>query len=182
MKDTGFSVPASNRDRLPPCYRTDPSTEKTVIWDDAHSGIYSRPPVFEGGAGGLVSTVDDLLAFSQMMLQGGSMGRERVLSRTAVTLMTTDQLTTEQKRLSPFFPHFWDTCGWGLGLGVITHRADLGRSPGTFGWDGAFGTSCWADPAEDLVGMLMIQRTPATPAYPAIIGDFWTSVYQAIDD
>lgn len=182
MKDTGFSVPASKLCRLPPCYRTDPSTKRTVVWDDAESGIYSRAPSFEGGAGGLVSTVDDMLAFSQMMLRGGATDCGRILSRSAVALMTTDQLTTTQKERSPFFPRFWDTCGWGLGVGVITHRTELGRSPGTFGWDGAFGTSCWADPAEDLVGVLMTQRTPATLAYPAMIGDFWTSVYQSIDD
>lgn len=182
MKDTGFSVPESNIDRLPPCYCTDPGTRKTAVQDAARGGLYAEPPVFEGGAGGLVSTADDLLAFGRMMLRGGSYGRERVLSRTSVALMTTDTLTPEQKEASPFFPHFWETCGWGLGLGLITRRNDVGRSPGTFGWDGAFGTSCWIDPAEDLVGVLMTQRAPATLAYPAIVGDFWTSVYQALDD
>ncbi|HEX8794130.1 MAG TPA: serine hydrolase domain-containing protein, partial [Polyangiaceae bacterium] len=181
MKDTAFSVPESKLDRLPPCYCTDHATGKTAVQDEAR-GLFARAPVFEGGAGGLVSTADDMLAFGRMMLRGGWYGRDRVLSRTSVAVMTTDQLTAEQKETSPFFPHFWDTCGWGLGLGVITRRNDVGRSPGTFGWDGAFGTSCWIDPAEDLVGVLMTQRAPATLAYPAIIGDFWTAVYQAIDD
>jgi CubicO group peptidase (beta-lactamase class C family) len=182
MKDTAFSVPESKFDRLPPCYCTDPSTGQTAVQDPARGGIYAQPPVFEGGAGGLVSTADDMLAFGRMMLRGGSCRRERILSRTSIALMTTDHLTARQKETSPFFPHFWDTCGWGLGLGVITRRNDVGRSAGSFGWDGAFGTSCWIDPSEDLVGVLMTQRAPATLAYPAIIGDFWTSVYQAIDD
>jgi CubicO group peptidase (beta-lactamase class C family) len=152
------------------------------VQDEARGGLYARAPRFEGGAGGLVSTADDMVAFGRMMLQGGSCGRERVLSRTAVALMTADQLTAEQKEVSPFFPHFWDTYGWGLGLGVVTRRSGIGRSPGSFGWDGAFGTSCWIDPEEDLVGVLMVQRAPATLAYPALIEDFWTSVVQAIDD
>jgi CubicO group peptidase (beta-lactamase class C family) len=121
---------------------TDHSTGKTAVQDEARGGLYARAPAFEGGAGGLVSTVDDMLAFGSMMLRGGSYGRERILSRSSVALMTTDQLTAEQKETSPFFPHFWDTCGWGLGLGVITRRNDVGRSAGTFGWYGAFGTSC----------------------------------------
>jgi CubicO group peptidase (beta-lactamase class C family) len=182
MKDTGFRVPESNLDRLPPCYCTDPSTGKTAIWGGTNGGVYARTPAFEGGGGGLVSTVDDLLAFGRMMLNSGSCGRERVLSRPAVELMTTDYLTAEQKETSPFFPHFWDACGWGLGLGVITRRNDVGRSAGTFGWDGAFGTSWWVDPSEQMIGILMTQRAPATLAYPAIVGDFWTSAYQAIDD
>jgi CubicO group peptidase (beta-lactamase class C family) len=182
MKDTDFSVPESRVDRFPPCYGTDPSTGKTAVQDDAHGGIYSRAPAFEGGGGGLVSTVDDLHAFGRMLLNSGSYGRERILSRPTVSLMTTDYLTAEQKEKSPFFPHFWDACGWGLGLGVITRHYDVGRSAGTFGWDGAFGTSWWVDPSEQMLGILMTQRSPATLAYPRIVGDFWTAAYQTIDD
>ena len=182
MKDTGFAVPESKLDRLPPCYCTDPSTGKTAVWGDENAGVYARTPAFEGGGGGLVSTLDDLLAFGQMMLNGGWYGRERILSRTTVALMTTDYLTAEQKETSPFFPHFWESCGWGLCLGVITRRNDVGRGAGTFGWDGAFGTSWWVDPSEQMIGILLTQRAPATLAYPAIVGDFWTSAYQAIDD
>ena len=50
------------------------------------------------------------------------------------------------------------------------------------GWDGAFGASWWVDPKEDLVGVLMTQRRPEDLALPAVVRDFWTSVYQAIDD
>ncbi len=182
MKDTDFSVPESKLDRFAACYFTDPSTGEAVVRDDGKLGMYARPPAFEGGGGGLVSTGDDLLAFGRMMLNGGSYGRERILSRPAIALMTSDHLTAAQKETSPFFPHFWDTCGWGLGLGVITRRGDVGRGAGTFGWDGAFGTSWWVDPSEQIVGVLMTQRSPATLAYPAIVGDFWTSVYQAIED
>jgi CubicO group peptidase (beta-lactamase class C family) len=182
MKDTGFSVPEEKMDRLPPCYRTDPSTGQAVIHDPARGGLYARSPVFEGGGGGLVSTVDDMLAFGQMMLNKGKHGRERILSRPAVELMTIDHLTLEQKAASAFFPNFWDACGWGLGLSVITRRQDVGRGPGCFGWDGTFGTSWWVDPNEDMVGILMSQRVPDSLAMPAIVGDFWTSAYQAIDD
>ena len=120
MKDTGFYVPEAKLDRLPTCYGTDILTGKLVVLDEARGGTVARPPVFESGAGGLVSTVDDMLAFGQMMLDNGAYGRERILSRPSVELMTMDHLTPEQKAASPFFENFWDARGWGLGVGMIT--------------------------------------------------------------
>lgn len=182
MKDTGFFVPEAKLDRLPTCYGTDFSTGRLVVLDEARGGKVARAPVFEAGAGGLVSTIDDMAAFGQMMRNRGAYGRERVLSRPSVELMTMDHLTAEQKAASPFFPDFWKGRGWGLGLGVITGRSDLSGVPGRFGWDGAFGTSWWVDPKEELVGILMTQRRPERLDIPALTLDFWTSVYQLIDD
>ncbi len=182
MKDTDFSVPASKLDRFPPTYIIAPATGQTVIGDAPNSGVYSRPPTFEGGAGGLVSTADDMLALGKMMLGGGVYGRERILSRTAIEAMTTDQLGAEEKAISPFFPNFWDAFGWGLGLGVVTRRLDVGRNVGSFGWDGAFGTSWWVDPREQMVGILMTQRLPEMPCVPTSVRDFWTAAYQAFED
>jgi CubicO group peptidase (beta-lactamase class C family) len=180
MTDTGFHVPEANLDRLPICYGTDMATGKLVVLHEARGGYAARPAVFESGAGGLVSTAEDLLAFGRMMLVNG--GGERILSRPSIELMTMDHLTPEQKAASPFFEHFWDTRGWGLGLGVITARNDLADVPGRFGWDGAFGTSWYVDPKEELVGVLMTQRCPDRLALPPVVLDFWTSAYQLIDD
>jgi CubicO group peptidase (beta-lactamase class C family) len=182
MKDTGFYVPEEKLDRLPTCYGTDIFTGAFGVLDEARGGSVSRPPVFESGGGGLVSTVDDMLAFGQMLLAKGAYGRERILSRPAVELMTTDQLTAEQKVASPFFPNFWDTRGWGLGMSIVTGRQDIADVPGRFGWDGAFGTSWYVDPKEELVGVLMTQRRPDMLQIPEVILDFWTSAYQLIDD
>ncbi len=107
MKDTAFSVPAEKIDRLATSYQADAATGRLTVFDEARGGRFARPPVFESGAGGLVSTVDDLLAFGRMMLNQGSYGRERILSRPSVELMTTDHITPEQKAASPFFPNFW---------------------------------------------------------------------------
>jgi CubicO group peptidase (beta-lactamase class C family) len=181
MADTGFHVPESKLDRLPTCYGRDMVTGKLVVLEEARGGYAARPPVFESGAGGLVSTADDLLAFGRMMLMKGAYGGERVLSRPSVELMTRDHITPEQKAVSPFFEHFWDAHGWGLGLGIVTARNDVADVPGRFGWDGAFGTSCWVDPAEGLVGVLMTQRRPDRLALPPVVLDFWTSAYQLID-
>ena len=181
MIDTGFDVPEAKLDRLPACYGRDIRTGEFVVLEKARSGYAARPPVFESGAGGLVSTVDDLLAFGRMMLGDGDAAGERILSRPTIELMTMDHLTAGQKAASPFFEHFWETRGWGFGMGVVTARRDLADVPGRFGWDGAFGTSWYVDPHEDLVGVLMTQRRPDRLALPPVVSDFWTSTYQLID-
>jgi CubicO group peptidase (beta-lactamase class C family) len=182
MTDTMFQLPEAKRDRLPPCYGRDMVTGQLVLLQEAGGGYAARPCLFESGAGGLVSTADDLLAFGEMMLPNGTPGGERILSRPSIELMTMDHLTPEQKALSPFFPDFWSTRGWGLGLGVVTARGNVAEVPGRFGWDGAFGTSWFVDPKEELVGVLMTQRRPDRLALPPLVLDFWTSVYQLIDD
>ena len=181
MTDTGFHVPEAKLDRLPTCYGTDMVTGKLVVLQEARGGYAARPPAFESGAGGLVSTADDLLAFGRMMLLNDTSGGERILSRPSIELMTMDHLTPEQKAASPFFEHFWESRGWGLGLGTITARNDLADVPGRFGWDGAFGTSWYVDPKEQLVGILMVQRRPDRLALPPVTLDFWTSAYQLIE-
>lgn len=181
MRDTGFQVPGPELHRLPTCYGIDLADGKLVVLDQVR-GRYARPPAFESGAGGLVSTVDDMLAFGRMMLGNAGDGGERILSRPSIELMTMDHLAPEQKAASPFFEHFWDGHGWGLGLGIVTARHELADVPGRFGWDGAFGTSWWVDPKEELVGVLMSQRRPDRLALPPVVLDFWTSAYQLIDD
>jgi CubicO group peptidase (beta-lactamase class C family) len=182
MKDTGFSVPEAKLDRLATCYQTNAATGGLALFDAARGGRWARPPVFESGGGGLVSTVDDCLAFGLMMLSKGRHGAGRILSRLSVELMTTDHITAEQKAASPFFPGFWDSRGWGFGLSIITRRDDLAGVPGRFGWDGGYGTSCYSDPKEDMVAILMTQRVWDSPNPPVVYLDFWTSAYQAIDD
>ncbi len=182
MKDTGFHVPPKKLDRLTSCYAVDAQTGKLELYDDGQDSQWASPPVFPMGGGGLVSTVDDYLAFGRMMLNGGKLGKERILSRPTVEAMTTDQLTPEQKAASAFFPGFWDSRGWGFGLSVVTRRDGVSMSPGRFGWDGAFGTSWASDPAEDMVCILMIQRMGFGPSPAGLNSDFWTLAYQTIDD
>jgi CubicO group peptidase (beta-lactamase class C family) len=183
MHDTGFTVPASKLDRVAACYRTDFSSGEVTILDEARADLLTRPCPFESGAGDqFLSTADDLLAFGRMLLHRGAYGNTRILSRLAIEVMTTDQLTPEQKAASPFFDGFWDSRGWGLGLSIVTRRTDVAGVPGRFGWDGAFSTSLYVDPREDLVGVLMAQVRPGALRLPPLVLDFWTSVYQAIDD
>jgi CubicO group peptidase (beta-lactamase class C family) len=184
MKDTGFHVPADKIDRLGSCYAANPQTGELDLYDDAKDSLYAAPPAFPMGGAWLVSTLDDYLAFARMMLNGGKLGSERVLSRTSIEAMRTDQLTDEQKRISEAVPGFFDYQGWGFGVSVVTRRGGPDLSPGRFGWDGAFGT-CWmCDPAEEMNAILMLQRMGAMggPADAGPRADFPTLAYQAIDD
>ncbi len=182
MKDTGFSVPADKLDRLANNYWTDPETGALDLFDDARDSRWSRLPVFPSGAAGLVSTAGDLQIFGQMMLNMGTLDGERILSRPSVELMTTDQLTPEQKAVSGLESGYFDSHGWGFGMTIVTRRDKISDSIGKYGWDGGFGTSWYADPAEEMVTILLTQAafTSATP--PDIVLDFWTAAYAAIDD
>ncbi len=182
MKDTSFSVPAAKIDRLATSYTVNLQTGGLNLFDHAEDGQWSRPPAFPSGGAGLVSTVDDFLAFGQMLLNKGRHGNERILSRPAVETMTTDHLTANQKAVSGLGAGFFDSQGWGFGMSVTTRREDIAETVGKFGWDGGLGTSWRSDPTEELVGILMTQRAWTSPSPPNVCLDFWTSAYQAIDD
>jgi CubicO group peptidase (beta-lactamase class C family) len=181
MKDTAFSVPAESLDRLSTAYKRDDATSELVV-ADAPDGYWSRPPAFESGGGGLVSTANDYLAFASALLAGGTCRGERVLSRPSVTLMASDHLTTAQKEVSEHWQQgYFDDIGWGFGMSVRTRRTHLGPSVGSYGWPGLYGTEWCNDPAEDMTMILMIQRSHAAVSLPIRL-DFWTAAYQAIDD
>ena len=180
MVDTGFSVPPADLARFATSYVGDPQTGRPTVYDEP-SGQWSRPPAFASGAGGLVSTIDDYLAFAQMLLDGGRRGGERILSRPSVELMTTDQLTAEQKAATDWTPGAFDSHGWGFGVSVRTRR-DSPQSIGHYGWDGGMGTSWASDPREGLIGILLTQGMWMAPSPPDICRDFWTGAYQALDD
>ena len=182
MKDTAFSVPGESIGRLATAYARDNAATGGPVVDDAPDGHWSQPPVFESGGGGLVSTADDYLAFASALLAGGTSHGERVLSRPAVTLMTSDQLTPAQKAVSGFWPGYFDAMGWGFGMSVRTSRTHLGPSVGTYGWSGFYGSAWYNDPAEDMTTIVLMQRAHMGDQTLPMWHDIWTAVYQAIDD
>ncbi|GAB2953112.1 serine hydrolase [Micromonospora polyrhachis] len=189
MTDTGFHVPADEIHRLPPLYAPHPQTGEFLVWDEAEGGRHSKPPAFQGGGGGLTSTVDDYHAYFRMLLNHGMHGTERILSRPAVELMTTNRLTPEQNAarnaMATNNVHVshgqGQHGGWGFGMAVRTYRGDY-ASIGQFGWDGGSGTSTYADPDKQLTGLLLTQVGMSTPDSARLIHDFWTTLYQALDD
>ena len=93
MKDTGFHVPSEKLGRLSDFYFLNRQTNTLDLFDGAADSAWRTEPMFDSGAGGLVSTLDDYFAFCRMMFNQGWHGREPILSRAAVELMTSDQVT-----------------------------------------------------------------------------------------
>ncbi|MDG4856600.1 serine hydrolase [Streptomyces sp. T-3] len=189
MKDTGFHVPADQIHRLPPLYAPDPATGEFQVWDEAEGGRHSAPPAFQGGGGGLNSTADDYHAYFRMLLNRGVHKGNRILSRPAVELMTTNRLTPEQlaarTKLALDNVHIshgqGQHGGWGFGMAVRTYQGDYAPI-GQFGWDGGSGASAYADPVNGITGILLTQVGATVPDPIHIILDFWTALYQAIED
>jgi CubicO group peptidase (beta-lactamase class C family) len=176
MTDTGFWVPPPKRARLATYYRGGPGTLVPMANSDTR---YVAAPAFPSGAAGLVSTVDDYLAFARMLLNKGEVDGARLLSRKSVELMTTNQMTDDPAKRLFVSADFWRGSGFGLGLMVTTERLDLGPSVGSFWWNGATGVTWTADPHEDLIFLNFIQRRGTPSGFSA---DYMQAVYQAIVD
>ncbi len=159
MRDTFFYVPPAKADRLATVYAaTDAGkferapAEGTML----AQGAYVQGPrkSFSGGAG-IVSTAGDYARFLQMMLGGGELEGARILGRKSVELMTVDHLGSIE------FP----TKGSGFGLGFsVVKDVGLRGTPGSFGefgWGGAYHSTYWVDPQEQLVVVYFTQLIPA---------------------
>jgi CubicO group peptidase (beta-lactamase class C family) len=164
MRDTGFHVPAASLDRLTTAYRPDGDT---LVLADPPSGAITRPPAFPSGAGGLVSTAADWLAFGRMLLAGG----EPLLSRESVRLMTTDHLTARQRAESTLF---LEGQGWGFGGSVDVEELQPWNVLGRYGWVGGTGTSAHVVPSTGTVAILLTQRAMTGPASTPMLNAFWT--------
>jgi len=156
MRDTGFCLAARDRERFATGYERRPEGG-FAIHDDAATGFWTQPPVFPAGGGGLVSTLDDYLAFARMMLDGGQGPQGRVLSEASVRLMTSHRLAPAQLR--PLLPQldFLHGQGFGLGLSIAPEGGQERRSAGSFSWPGGYGTTWFADPRRRLVAILVTQ-------------------------
>ena len=179
MKDTAFHAPAEKIERLPAVYFFNRQTTTLDLFDDQASSSWRVEPPFESGGGGLVSTLEDYFALCRMLLNKGRHGREQILSRAAVELMTADHLTAGQRADSEIF--FGTYSSWGLGMAVEISRAETFHNPGRFGWNGGFGTTAYTDPAREMVGILFTQRMMDSPEPPRVFTDFWTLAYGALE-
>ena len=163
MKDTGFWVPPEKQERLVTCFqRTENGLEP---FNRLHLavGLYDRPPAFESGGAGLVSTLDDYAAFGEMLLGGGVYRGNRILSSAAVDYMTAPQLR-ENIRLQ-----MWDSLG-GYNYSCLMRVCDqpgacpLFAEAGEYGWDGWLGTYFINLPKENITFLLFQNETDAGTA------------------
>lgn len=149
MQDSSFFAPVAKQDRIAAVYTDDHGKLKRDPADPLRPG--ARYP---GPEGGLYSTAGDMAAFYQMMLNRGTLDGHRILSPAAVELMATVQTGDLKAGFAPGI-------GYGLGWGVVKDAEGTFRlnSIGTFGHGGAYRTYGWVDPARDMLGVIMLQRT-----------------------
>ncbi len=152
MKDTGFHVPAESAERFAQVYAYDEDGKLFAQEGFGGSRSYLEPATFFSGGGGLVSTAQDYMRFSQMLLNGGELDGVRILAPLTVELMHRNQLPEELEEMSP-------GTGFGLDFAVIEDPVEAdGVSEGEYYWGGAAGTWFWIDPVEDLAFVGMIQQ------------------------
>ncbi|HTE32415.1 MAG TPA: serine hydrolase domain-containing protein [Chryseolinea sp.] len=172
MNDTYFYLPSEKYARLVTLYDGSNGQLKPIkgkIYDNVDPEYPKTPGKYFSGGAGLSSTTEDYAKFLQLFLNNGQYNGKRLLSRTTVELMLTNQLEKIDNNV-------------GLGFGLETTKNDY-LSPfsvGSFSWGGAFNTQYWADPKEKLVGLIF------TNIYQSSfwsIGDrFKVLTYQAITD
>ena len=148
MVDTGFHIDPAKADRVARPFPNNPLTgqpQKIVVLE--------QPVNFECGGGCSIGTVPDFMRFAQMLLDGGSLDGQQILSQQFVRLMTSNHLLPEIKNnVAGVEPH---RGGYGFGLGVAVRVADglaaVPGNPGEYSWNGAYGTGFFVDPKERLV-------------------------------
>ena len=172
MVDTGFYVPPEKAGRFAELYGYDndgrllppTATEfeeytrlgSSVATAETVTARYLEPPTLLSGGMGMVSTTQDYMRFSQMLLNGGELDGIRILAPLTVDLMRRNQLPPEVAEMGP---GPGPGLGFGLDFAVVTDPVEAdGVSEGEYYWGGAAGTWFWIDPIEDLVFVGMIQQ------------------------
>lgn len=175
MNDTWFYLPKEKHDRLVSVQQiTDGKWERyPVTFYDTDYPKKGARSFFSGGAG-LSSTAKDYATFLQMYLNDGELNGTRILSRTTVRSIMGNQS-------GELFGG--EAKDYGLAFGVLTSNGqDLGGegSTGTFEWGGYFNTQYFADPEEQVIGILMKQTQG--PVDDQTGWKFRQMIFTAIDD
>lgn len=154
MRDTTFVLSAAQASRLATTYS--PGKNEKGVVPSTHRFVNLDPTVRRtpNPSGGLFSTAADIVRFYQMILNDGSVGNLRIVSKKSINLMTSIHSGDVVTGFTP-------GNGWGLGWCVVRNPQGVSRllNPGTCGHGGAFGTQVWMDPQRGVVFLLMIQRT-----------------------
>jgi len=148
MTDTTFRLTDAQRARVARPFPNNPLDGKPQ-----NIAAIDKPPTFDCGGACAFGTMGDYVRFGQMLLNGGSLDGQQVLSPAFVQLMTTNHLGASiQNRVAAVEPH---RDGYGFGLGVAVRLqpglAAVPGNPGEFTWNGANGTGFFVDPKEQLV-------------------------------
>ena len=152
MDDTFFELPKNKIDRLTTLYVIGENKE-LVSFDNKSNSPFKDKVILLNGSGGLLSTTEDYLKFSVMLLNNGFSNGEQIIKKSTLDLMKEDHsLGLKYKKLV-----FGKKKGFGLGFEVVKEDETKFGSKGTFGWGGMFGTYFRVDPKENMVYIYMTQ-------------------------
>jgi CubicO group peptidase (beta-lactamase class C family) len=183
MDDTFFQVPADKIDRLTDCYTMAPGKGRVML-DTGAKSLWSGPPQLVSGGGGLVSTALDYHRFCRMLLNGGELEGERIVSRKTIELMTLNHLPGNGDLASWSKSLFSEAAnagvGFGLGFAVNIDPAAtmVPGSKGEFYWGGMYSTAFFCDPVEQVHMVFMTQLAPSS-TYP-VRRELKTLIYGAL--
>jgi CubicO group peptidase (beta-lactamase class C family) len=160
MHDTFFEVPKDKLDRFGTNHRYNAETQKLEIMDKPATSQFANDVTFFSGGGGLLSTAENYMRFSQLMLNGGELNGVRILGSKTVDYMTRNHLSGIFALRSGESAQNRPGSGFGLGFGVVEDPTAAGviSSEGEYYWGGAAGTIFWIDPVEDLIAIVMVQH------------------------
>lgn len=178
MTDTAFQVPAEKLPRFGTNHTFNPESGQLEVSDRPASSNFVNRQTFESGGGGLLSTAEDYMRFSQMLLNGGELDGERIIGSKTLEYMTQNHLGgifgASGQHDPAELPGFARGTGFGLGFAVVEDPTAAGgiTSEGEYYWGGAAGTIFWVDPEEELTGIVMIQhmnvRVPLRATFKAM--------------
>jgi CubicO group peptidase (beta-lactamase class C family) len=179
MRDTGFGVPRANHERRAGLCGFDSEGRLTALTAaPGRHALDERPDdmTFESGGQGLWSTLDDYLGFARMLIGDAPNGLQ-LLRRETLAMMTSNQLTPEQRMSARMLgrPLFAAGHGYGMGVAVVMEpdKADPLRcrgGAGTIGWPGAYGGWWQADPNDGSVLIFLAHNMAELPQMARGIG------------
>lgn len=153
MNDTDFVVPRAKQNRLTSVYngRNTPIT----VNDDRNASPFSMDRDLPSGGGGGVSTTRDYMRFAMMMMNDGALDGVRILRPESMRIARSGMMDTGVSATG----FGGEGNVFGAGMQVLAKASALGEGAGTFGWDGAAGTTMWVDPVNRVAvaGMVQIQ-------------------------
>lgn len=174
MTDTAFYVPEEKLHRLASIHKHGDDGKFKVVEDDLHGAYAEKGRGVPSGGGGLFSTIGDYARFAQSLLDDGELDGARILGRKTIELAMQNSLPEGAFAFSP-------AMGWGLmsGLHIDMPGSLEPVSEGTFTWSGAATTHFFADPTENLIGLIFTQHFPYDEHQ--LFTRFRISVYQALE-
>ena len=160
MDSTMFWASEADRDRLATVYR--PVDGKLTPHEIETVPFTERPGLIEGGVG-LLSSVEDYLNFSQMILDHGVFEGQRILKKATAEMIYKNAVPETAMPIG--YSGYWRGSGWtwgGFNLVLDSDAYDFPVTEGTIWWDGSAGTRYFIDPTQNTIIVIMAQVSPSS--------------------